>query len=141
MKNRLTMIVAVAAAALVGLAGSPANSDGSVRGAVIVTGEIKNREERDSMKIAVKTLKDKHGNVIGWGNTVCFDLGVSSTQCVGTFVFPRGKIMVAGTRHSQQYFVFAIVGGTGVYTAAGGTLIGNLISESPRTERLVFELV
>lgn len=139
MIDKLTMLVAVAAAALVGLAGSP-TSAGSVRGAVVITAQIQNREERDGMKVAVKTLKDKHGDTIGWGNTVCFDLGISSVQCVGTFVLPKGKIMVAGTRHSQQYFVFAIVGGTGIYTGAGGTLVGNLISEFPRTERLVFEL-
>jgi hypothetical protein len=84
-----------------------------------------------------KKLYDRHGVLVGWGDTVCFPLGNSSAQCLGTFVLPKGKINVAGTRHNTAFFAFAIVGGTGRYVGWGGTLVGRTVSY--RTEKLVFE--
>lgn len=132
MKFLATFIVT--AALFLGLAGAGE----SVSGAATFTAIVQKTREIDNHIVSLKQVRDRHGDVVGWGNTVCFQLGNGSAQCIGTFVLPNGKINVAGTRHNQDFFVLSIVGGTGVYEAAEGTLIANTIEDSPRRERLVF---
>lgn len=119
---------------------SPAQSLTAAGGAVTIQAQVTRTDEHDGRIVTTKQLKDRKSKTIGWGNTVCWELGNGSAQCVGTFVLPRGKINVAGTRHNQNYFVLSIVGGTGLYVAAGGTLIANTFALHPRRERLVFLL-
>jgi len=87
-----------------------------------------------------KILSDRNDRIIGHGDQVCTRLDSGVSSCIATFVLPKGKIMVQGTRHRRDYYVLAVVGGTGIYSASGGTLIASTVSREPRRERLLFSL-
>ncbi len=133
----MKLLVIAAFAAVLALAGA-ATPAPSVVGSSIFTATVTSQKTSDGRVITNKQLRDRHGDVVGWGNTVCFVLGNGSAQCIGTFVLPNGKINVAGTRHNQNFFTLSIVGGQGVYDAAGGTVIANTVTNKPLRERLVF---
>lgn len=135
----MKLALLVAALAAVGTMMIP-HSSGSVSGSIIVTATTRVQKSGGGNVIITKTLRDRGDKVIGWGNTVCFDLNNGSQQCMGTFVFPKGKISVAGTRHNSHYFVLSITGGTGLYVGAGGTLVGNTTVTNFNRERLIFNL-
>lgn len=63
-----------------------------------------------------------------------------ASLCQVEYALPRGKIVAMGTRQRADYMVFAIVGGTGVYSRASGVLIHRTLSVNPRRERLFFSL-
>lgn len=86
------------------------------------------------------TLKDRHGDRIGWGNLVCFNLVGRREQCFGTFVLPLGKVMVNGVRSSRDFSIMAVVGGTGRYFDAGGTFYSRTFAVSPTRQTLIFTL-
>ena len=134
----MTKIVAVLAVLLVALAGAYTGQAARSEGAIF-TARITSVKESDGTVISLKQIRDRNGNVVGWGNTICTRLGNGSSQCMGTFVLPRGKVSVAGTRHGPAFFVLSITGGTGRYNGWSGTLIGRQIAY--RTERLVFEAI
>ena len=134
----MTKIVAVLAVLLVALAGAYTGQAASPEGAIF-TARIASVRDMSDMVIALKQIRDRHGDVVGWGNTVCIRLGNGSSQCSGTFSLPKGKVSVAGTRRSSDFFVLAITGGTGRYHGWSGTLVGRRVAF--RTERLVFEAV
>src|SRR5215467_1226642 len=96
------------------------SSSASVRGVVRVTAVVTDSNQRWGRTVTVQQLRSPRGHVIGWSDTVCFNLGNGSSQCGGTFILPRGKLNVAGTRRNDSYFVLAITGGTGIYSGAGG---------------------
>ena len=134
----MTKLAAVAAVVLLALAGAYSGQAQRSAG-IVLTAQITSVHEDNGHVVSVKRLRDRHGDIIGWSNTVCFPLHNSSAQCSGTYVLPRGKIMVAGTRHSQSFFVFAVVGGTGTYRAAGGEVVAR--EYAYRKQRVTFSLV
>jgi hypothetical protein len=80
-------------------------------------------------------------NVIGRAELVCtFVDRRRSRSCRGTFILPRGKLMVAGVLQYRQFFVFAVTGGTGLYDNARGTLTVTRTARRPVRDLVVFRL-
>ena len=70
-----------------------------------------------------------------WLNT-----GTGSANCSGTYFLPKGKLMVAGVLAERLLYELAVIGGTGFYQDARGTLTVTVIGDSPRHELLMFRL-
>jgi len=77
---------------------------------------------------------------IGNAYLVCTFLDRRTRLCNGTYVLPRGKIVVAGTLDSRLLYEVAIVGGTGLYDNARGALTVTSTSLRPRRDVLLFRL-
>ena len=136
----MTRLAAVAAAALLGLL-TVGVAEGQRQAGAVFTAVVQETHEEYGRVIVRKQLRDRHGDVVGHAATVCVKVFNGTAQCIGTFVLPRGKIMVAGTRRNQEFFVFAVSGGTGLYRGATGELIARTYDKNPRRERIVFEMV
>ena len=61
-------------------------------------------------------------------------------QCTATYSLPRGKIIAVGAIDSRLLYTVAVVGGTGLYDNARGTLTATATRLSPRREVLLFRL-
>jgi len=78
---------------------------------------------------------------IGHAEIVCTHTTRSLRNCTGTYVLPKGKIVVGGTILYRQLFQLAVLGGTGLYDNVSGTLTATLLSDRPQRESvLVFRL-
>ena len=62
-------------------------------------------------------------NTIGRSELVCtfVDSG-RSRSCRGTYILPKGKIVVGGSLLYRQFYDLAVLGGTGLYDNARGTV-------------------
>lgn len=78
---------------------------------------------------------------IGHAELVCTYTGQFSRQCNGTFSLPRGRIVVAGTLVYRQFYVLAVVGGTGLYDNVRGSLTVTLLKRRPRKDLVFFRLI
>jgi hypothetical protein len=78
---------------------------------------------------------------IGHGEVVCTYTDASNRSCTGTFVLPKGKIVVGGSVLFTQLFQLAVLGGTDLYNNARGTLTVTTISKKPQQDVLLFRLV
>jgi hypothetical protein len=78
---------------------------------------------------------------IGYADILCTTLGGGRRSCTGTYALPRGKLVVAGVIGSRLLSEVPIVGGTGLYNNARGSLVTTTTSVEPRREILVFRLV
>jgi hypothetical protein len=77
---------------------------------------------------------------IGHADTSCtFGFG-NSRNCRTTYVLPRGKIVVGGSVRFREIYEVAILGGTGLYNNARGSLTATQTRRSPRREFLIFRL-
>lgn len=141
MRRVTTVLVTLAVALTLGAVISTAavGPGPSLPGIVQVTTEVRGTATEGERRSVFKSVRDRTGKVIGWGVTVCWRVPVQpSEQCVGTFALPKGKLMVSGTRRNQDYWVMAVVGGTGVYAGATGTLVARTYDTRPRRETLIF---
>jgi hypothetical protein len=77
---------------------------------------------------------------IGHGVVSCMDVGLGERSCQGTYVLPKGSILTGGILKTRLLYTQAIVGGTGLYDNARGTLTVTASSVSPRREILLFRL-
>jgi hypothetical protein len=78
---------------------------------------------------------------IGHSDITCTNTGTGSSSCTGTYFLPKGKIMVGGVIGSRLFFELAVIGGTGLYDNARGTLTATYLGGSPSKEFLLFRLV
>jgi hypothetical protein len=62
-------------------------------------------------------------------------------NCRGTIFMPRGKLVVGGTMRYRQFYELAVLGGTGLYDNARGTLTVTRIGRKPARHILFFRLV
>jgi hypothetical protein len=77
---------------------------------------------------------------LGHSETVCtYTVGINRS-CQGTVFLPKGKLMVAGILRYRQFHELAVVGGTGLYNNARGTLTVTRIGEGPPRHLLYFRL-
>jgi hypothetical protein len=80
--------------------------------------------------------------VIGRGELVCtFVDGVRSRVCRGTYVLPKGELVVGGSVLYRQFYDLAVLGGTGLYDNARGTLTVTRTHRKPVRDLVVFRLV
>ncbi len=78
---------------------------------------------------------------IGHSDITCINTGTGSSNCSGTYFLPRGKIMVGGVLGSRLFYELAVLGGTGLYDNARGTLTATNLGGTPSKEFLLFRLV
>ena len=81
-------------------------------------------------------------DMIGRGELVCtFVDGVRSRVCRGTYILPKGEIVVGGSMLYRQFFDLAVLGGTGLYDNARGTMTVTRTARKPVRDMIVFRLV
>jgi hypothetical protein len=78
---------------------------------------------------------------IGHSDVTCTNTGTGSMTCTGTYFLPQGKIMVGGVIGGRLFYELAVLGGTGLYDNARGTLTATYLGGLPPKEFLVFRLV
>jgi len=92
----------------------------------------------------VRTVLIQRGTrvVIGRGELVCtFVDDVRSRVCRGAYVLPRGELAVGGSLLYRQFYDLAVLGGTGLYDNARGTLTVTRTHRKPVRDLVVFRLV
>ena len=62
-------------------------------------------------------------------------------NCRGTLFMPKGKLIVGGTMRYRQFYELAVLGGTGLYNNARGTMTVTRIDRKPPRRILFFRLV
>ena len=77
---------------------------------------------------------------IGRGELVCTFVDRRIRVCTGTYTLPRGKLVVGGSISSRLLYDLAVVGGTGLYDNARGSVAVTATGFRPRHEVLVFRL-
>jgi hypothetical protein len=78
---------------------------------------------------------------IGRVSLICTFLDARARNCTGTYVLPKGNLVVAGAISSRLLYEIAIVGGTGLYDNARGSLTVTSTDLRPRRrEVLLFRL-
>lgn len=78
---------------------------------------------------------------IGHAELVCTFVGPRTRNCNGTYFLPKGKIVVGGVIGSRLIFEVAVLGGTGLFDNARGTLTVTATAQRPRRNILLFRLV
>ena len=77
---------------------------------------------------------------LGHSEVVCtYTIGINRS-CQGTVFLPKGKLMVAGVLRYRQFHELAVVGGTGLYNNARGTVTVTRIGDNPPRHLLYFRL-
>jgi hypothetical protein len=80
--------------------------------------------------------------VIGRSELVCtFVDEVRSRVCRGTYILPKGRIVVGGSLMYRQFYNLAVVGGTGLYDNARGTMALTRTGRKPVRDAILFRLV
>lgn len=78
---------------------------------------------------------------IGHADLICTFTNGRSRVCRGTYFLPKGRLVVGGSITFRQLYELAVLGGTGLYDNARGTLTATRINRKPRREFLLFRLV
>jgi hypothetical protein len=61
--------------------------------------------------------------------------------CRGTYQLPKGKLVVGGSLLYRQFYELAVLGGTGIYNNARGSLVVTRMGVRPVRDLVVFRLV
>jgi hypothetical protein len=78
---------------------------------------------------------------IGTASLVCTFFDARARSCTGTYALPKGNLVVAGAVESRLLYEIAVVGGTGLYDNARGSLTVTSTDLRPkRREVLLFRL-
>ena len=78
---------------------------------------------------------------IGRSLIVCTFSDGRDRMCNATYILPTGDLVVSGALQSRLLYEIAVIGGTGAYDNARGTLTVTASHMHPRHEVLVFRLV
>ncbi len=77
---------------------------------------------------------------IGTARFICtFTTGITR-MCIATVNLPKGELVATGTVRFRQFYDLAVVGGTGLYDNARGTLTVIRTTPNPTRELLYFRL-
>jgi hypothetical protein len=94
------------------------------------------------MEVIRLRLLQRNGRTLGRAELVCtFTDSVRSRVCRGTYILPRGKLVVGGSLLFRRFYDLAVLGGTGRYDNARGTLTVTRTGTNPVREALIFRLV
>jgi len=77
---------------------------------------------------------------IGHAVITCRDVGSGEQTCQGSYVLPKGTLETSGILRTRLFYTQAVVGGTGLFDNARGTLTVTARGLSPRREILLFRL-
>lgn len=78
---------------------------------------------------------------IGHADLLCTFIDRQARSCRGTYFLPRGRLVVAGSLRFRLFYELAIVGGTGLYNDARGTLTVTRTASRPTRDIVLFRLV
>lgn len=78
---------------------------------------------------------------IGHVEVICTFIVGNSRNCRGTYFLPRGKLVVGGSIIYPQFYELAVLGGTGLYDNARGTLTVTRTARNPNRSIVLFRLV
>ena len=77
---------------------------------------------------------------IGSGRSICtFTNGLNRT-CIATITLPKGQLVASGGVRYRQFYHLAVIGGTGLYDNARGTMTVIRTTRRPTREILYFRL-
>jgi hypothetical protein len=94
------------------------------------------------MEIIRHQLFDRRQSRIGRAELVCtFVDSRRARVCRGTYFLPRGKLVVGGSLSFRQYYDLAVIGGTGLYDNARGSVTVTRMGVRPVRDLVVFKLV
>ena len=79
-------------------------------------------------------------SAIGRADFRCSFTFGTGRSCMATYFLSKGKIVVGGAISNRDVYDLAILGGTGLYNNARGTLTAIRIGKNPRREFLIFRL-
>jgi hypothetical protein len=77
---------------------------------------------------------------IGHAVITCMHVGSGEQTCQGSYALPRGTLETSGILRTRLFYTQAIIGGTGLFDNARGTLTVTARNLSPRREILLFRL-
>jgi hypothetical protein len=77
----------------------------------------------------------------GRSQLVCTYVDRRNRTCVSTYILPKGTIVAAGAVQNRLLYELPIVGGTGLYDNARGSLTVTATNLHPRREVLLFRLL
>ena len=83
---------------------------------------------------------DNASRPIGHAVLTCTFVSRTERSCDGAYVVPPGMILTSGVLTTRLLYSAAIVGGTGLYNNARGTLTVTAKGLKPRREFLLFRL-
>ncbi|MGZ8717452.1 MAG: hypothetical protein ACXWYO_10115 [Gaiellaceae bacterium] len=96
----------------------------------------------DTEVVRMRLLQRGTRAVIGHSELVCTFVDTVRTRiCRGTYVLPKGKLVVGGSILYRQFHDLAVLGGTGLYDNARGTLTVTRTHSNPVRDLIVFRLV
>ena len=79
---------------------------------------------------------------IGTGELLCTFLdGRRLRACRGTYSLPKGKIIVGGNLSYRQFYELAVLGGTGLFDNARGSVTVTRTARNPARHLIVVRLV
>ena len=94
------------------------------------------------MEIIRQQLFDRQRNRIGRAELVCtFVDSRRDRVCRGTYFLPKGKLVLGGSLSFRQFYDLAVVGGTGLYDNARGSVTVTRMGKRPVRDLVVFRLV
>ena len=95
------------------------------------------------MEIIKQTLFNRRvtSKPIGHADLVCTFVDKQARSCRGTYFLPRGRLVVGGSILYRQFYELAVLGGTGFYNNAHGTLTVTRTATEPTREIVLFRLV
>jgi len=92
--------------------------------------------------VRVRLLERGTLATIGHAELVCtFVDDRRSRVCRGTYVMPKGTLVVGGSLLYRQFYELAVLGGTGLFDNARGTLTVTRTARRPVRNLVVFRLV
>jgi hypothetical protein len=96
----------------------------------------------DQEIVRSRLLERGTGKTIGRSELACtfVDSG-RSRVCRGTYILPKGDLVVGGSILYRQFYDLAVTGGTGLYDNARGTLTVTRTGRKPIRDLVVFRLV
>lgn len=147
-KSVLVLIIVLAAGAVVtAVSAGGATGAGEIRITDVESLHTITRAHTGARAGTVETLAQRLYNPrlsakpIGRGVVVCTWVDSRDRSCVATYVLPKGSIVAAGALQTRLLYELPIVGGTGIYDDARGSLTVTASHFKPRHEVLVFRLV
>lgn len=92
--------------------------------------------------VRTRLLQRGTSKSLGQGELVCTFVDSTRTRvCRGTYTLPKGKLVVGGSILYRQFYDLAVVGGTGLYDNARGTLTVTRTGTNPVRHLVFFRLV
>lgn len=88
---------------------------------------------RGDLVLYANPVFDRHGTQVGTDHGVCIVLGAGESQCDATLALPKGQIVTHGLQGAKSSFDVAVIGGTGTYSGARGTMTRRPIKDGGST--------